>query len=77
MGIRLWTVSTLALVSGCCAPLSHMHLEQYTVQAVMIEVPTKLTQEHKDLLEQFAKTTGEDISSKNDSLKDKIKKVFK
>ncbi|HQP10301.1 MAG TPA: molecular chaperone DnaJ [Candidatus Omnitrophota bacterium] len=49
--------------------------EQYV--KVMIEVPKKLTAEQRDLLEQFAKISGEKILSPGDSLRDKIKKVFK
>lgn len=45
---------------------------------VMLQVPKKLTAEQKDLLTQFAKTTGEKVSfSQGNSLKEKIKKVFK
>ncbi|MBN1869092.1 MAG: molecular chaperone DnaJ [Candidatus Omnitrophica bacterium] len=49
--------------------------EQYV--KVMIEVPKRLSGEQKSLLEQFAKISGENVSSSNDSLKEKIKKVFK
>jgi molecular chaperone DnaJ len=49
--------------------------EQYV--KVMIEVPKKLTAEQKDLLEQFAKISGDKVSLAGDSLKEKIKKVFK
>ena len=48
---------------------------------VMIQVPSKLTQEQRNLLEEFARISGEDISLfQKDSLntiKEKIKKVFK
>ena len=49
--------------------------EQYV--KVMIEVPRKLTNEQRELLEQFAKISGMKTSSPADSLKEKIKKVFK
>jgi molecular chaperone DnaJ len=44
---------------------------------VMLSVPDKLTSEQKELLERFAKTTGEKIHPVGDSLKEKIKNVFK
>ena len=44
---------------------------------VMLSVPKKLTAEQRNLLEQYAKTSGDNFSPKGDSLKDKIKKVFK
>jgi len=44
---------------------------------VMVSVPEKLTSEQRDLLERFAKTTGDSVSPLADSLKEKIKKVFK
>lgn len=43
---------------------------------VMISVPTRLTTEQRALLEQYAKISGEEIGNK-DSIKEKIKKVFK
>ncbi len=43
---------------------------------VMIEVPTRLTTEQRRLLEEYARVSGENISS-DDSFKEKIKKVFK
>lgn len=57
----------------------HNHGDQYV--KVMLEVPERLTAEQKRLLEEFARVSGEDISNQNDSLgdtiKEKIKKVFK
>ena len=44
---------------------------------VMIQVPKKLDAEQKQILEDFGKTIGEDVIVKDESLKDKIKKVFK
>lgn len=44
---------------------------------VMLEVPKKLTAEQRSLLERFAKTSGDNFAVQGDSLKDKIKKVFK
>jgi len=44
---------------------------------VMLEVPKKLTGEQRNLLEQFAKTSGDRFTPQGASLKDKIKKVFK
>lgn len=44
---------------------------------VMLQVPASLTGEQRRLLEEFAKTSGEEISSSGESLKEKIKKVFK
>ncbi|MCK5179629.1 MAG: molecular chaperone DnaJ [Candidatus Omnitrophica bacterium] len=49
--------------------------EQYV--KVMLQVPKRLNPQQKDLLEQFAKTNGEKVSVSGDSLKEKIKKVFK
>jgi len=44
---------------------------------VMLEVPKKMTTEQKNLLEQFAKISGIKVNAPQDSLKEKIKKVFK
>lgn len=44
---------------------------------VMIQVPTHLTAQQKKLLEEFAQISGEDLGTKSDSFKEKIKKVFK
>jgi len=43
---------------------------------VMIQVPNKISLEQRKLLEDFARTTGEELS-KADSFTDKIKSVFK
>ncbi len=43
----------------------------------MIQVPTHLTTEQKRLLEEFAKMSGEKVGDNGESLKEKIKKVFK
>ena len=56
------------LRSGVCG-------DQYV--KVMISVPKKLSSQQKKLLEEFAEISGEDISGKDESLKEKIKKVFK
>ncbi len=42
---------------------------------VMVAVPTQLTSEQKNLLEEFARVSGENVG--NESFKEKIKKVFK
>ncbi len=42
---------------------------------VMVDVPKKLSAEQRRILEEFAKASGEEVSS--GSIKDKIKKVFK
>ncbi len=45
---------------------------------VMLSVPKKLTAEQKELLEQYAKISGEDVGKGTaDTLKEKLKKVFK
>ncbi|MFA5088146.1 MAG: molecular chaperone DnaJ [Candidatus Omnitrophota bacterium] len=44
---------------------------------VMLQVPTQLTQEQKRLLEEYARVSGEDIKDSPESIKEKIKKVFK
>jgi molecular chaperone DnaJ len=44
---------------------------------VMLNVPEKISPEQKRLLEEFAKVSGEDVSTNNGSFKEKIKKVFK
>lgn len=49
------------------------HGDQYV--KVMIQVPNKLTDEQRKLLEDFARSTGEEV--KSGGLKEKIKKVFK
>jgi molecular chaperone DnaJ len=43
---------------------------------VMIDVPKKLSNEQRRLLEEFARASGE-VLAENESIKDKIKKVFK
>ncbi|NTV29302.1 MAG: molecular chaperone DnaJ [Candidatus Omnitrophica bacterium] len=43
---------------------------------IMIDVPKKLSAEQRQLLEQFAKLSGESVEA-GGTLKDKIKKVFK
>ncbi len=43
---------------------------------VNVEIPTRLTQDQRRIIEEFARASGEDID-KNDSFTDKIKKVFK
>ncbi len=45
--------------------------------SVMLQVPTRLTSEQRRLLEEYAKVSGQDISKGADSIKDKIKSVFK
>ena len=42
---------------------------------VMVDVPKKMSAEQRRILEEFAKASGEEVSS--GSIKDKIKKVFK
>ncbi len=49
--------------------------EQYV--KVMLHVPKKLTSEQKELLEQFAKISGEKVSLSGGSIKEKLKKVFR
>ena len=44
---------------------------------VMVSVPERLTDDQRGLLEQFAKISGEDTLGKEESIKEKIKKVFK
>ncbi len=44
---------------------------------VMIHVPERLTKEQRQLLEQFAQISGEDVQKGNDNFAEKIKKVFK
>ncbi|HPN88265.1 MAG TPA: molecular chaperone DnaJ [Candidatus Omnitrophota bacterium] len=44
---------------------------------VMIQVPKVLTAEQKKLLEDFAKISGDEFAMKSESIKEKIKKVFK
>lgn len=51
-----------------------LHGDQYV--KVMLNVPTKLSTEQKKLLEDFAKVSGIEVA-KSDSIKEKIKKVFK
>ena len=50
------------------------HGDQYV--KVMLHVPDQLTAEQRDLLEQFARISGEKTASPVDSFKEKIKKVF-
>ncbi len=44
---------------------------------VMIQVPTRLNAEQRRLLEEYARISGHDMPKGNDSLKEKIKSVFK
>jgi len=44
---------------------------------VMLQVPERLTNEQKSLLEQYAKISGEENLGDQDSFTDKLKKVFK
>ncbi len=44
---------------------------------VMLSVPKKLSTPQKKLLEDFAKLSGEEVGHVGDSIKEKIKKVFK
>ena len=44
---------------------------------VMISVPKKLSAEQKELLERYIEVSGEDLGKATDSLKEKLKKVFK
>ncbi|VAX36922.1 Chaperone protein DnaJ [hydrothermal vent metagenome] len=55
------------LRSGVCA-------DQYV--RVMLQVPKRLSDQQKKLLEEFAKVSGEKVSAKAESLADKVKKVF-
>jgi DnaJ-class molecular chaperone len=41
-----------------------------------VEIPTKLTNEQRRLMEEFARASGEDINSK-EGFTDRIKKAFK
>lgn len=50
------------------------HGDQYV--KIMLDVPEKLNPEQRKLLEQFAKISGIDVA-KGESIKEKIKKVFK
>ncbi len=51
------------------------HGEQYV--KAMISVPQHLTAQQRTLLEEFAKESGDKVSSGADSLADKLKNVFK
>ena len=48
--------------------------DQYVT--VVVETPTKLTKEQKDLLKKFADTVGDDGQPKRKSFFDKIKENF-
>ena len=56
------------------APHSHGHGELYA--RVMVEVPTKLTSQQKQVLEEFARLSGEGTDA-TESIKEKFQKVFK
>jgi len=43
---------------------------------IFVKIPTSLTSEQRRLMEEFAKTSGEDMETK-ESLKDRIKRAFK
>lgn len=51
------------------------HGDQYA--RIMIAVPAKLTPEQRQLLEEFARLSGEAVQKPNDTFTEKIKKVFK
>lgn len=59
---------------GMPDPHSHGFGDLYA--RVMVEVPTKLTAQQKQLLEEFARLSGEETDA-TQSIKDKFKKVFK
>ncbi len=63
-------------LKGKGMPDPHSHGTGDLYARVMVEVPTRLTSQQKSLLEEFARQTGEDVDS-NESIKDKLKKVFK
>ncbi|MCM8820272.1 MAG: molecular chaperone DnaJ, partial [Candidatus Omnitrophica bacterium] len=44
---------------------------------VNVLIPTKLTSQQRQLIEEFAKISGEEISDNKESFREKIKKVFK
>lgn len=44
---------------------------------VMVAVPTKLNEEQRNALREFARVTGESFNEKNETITEKIKKVFK
>jgi len=44
---------------------------------VMLEVPKKLSKEQRKILEEYAKISNEEVSLKGETIKEKIKKVFK
>ena len=54
---------------------SHQHGDQYST--VMLQVPTKLSAEQRNLLEEYARVSSEAVQLKGPSIKEKIKKVFK
>jgi len=43
---------------------------------VKVQIPTKLTTEQKELLEQYAKVSGESLDTEGDGLLDKMKNLF-
>lgn len=44
---------------------------------VEVQIPTKLTPQQRQLIEEFARLSGEDVPEDKESFADKIKKVFK
>lgn len=46
------------------------------IVTVYIDVPKKLTERQRELLEEFAKASGEDIKKGSKGLKDKLKDIF-
>ncbi|HLF17969.1 MAG TPA: molecular chaperone DnaJ [Candidatus Omnitrophota bacterium] len=44
---------------------------------VIIQVPSRLSAEQKRLLEEYARVSGEEVQPASESIKEKIKKVFK
>jgi len=44
---------------------------------VMLQVPTRLNAEQKKILEEYASISGEEVKGQSETIKEKIKKVFK
>lgn len=63
-------------VKGKGMPDLHGHAQGDLYARVMVEVPAKLTAQQKQLLEEYARVSGETVDG-SESIKDKFKKVFK
>ncbi len=64
-------------LKGKGSPSVHGHHTGDQYVTVMLQVPTKLSDKQRELLEEYAKVSGDEVGGKAEGIKEKIKKVFK